>query len=738
MTEGGNDSALRASLERFLAPAALAVVGASPDTGRIRGALLEAVLRGGYGGRVYPVNPSYREIAGLRCFPSLAAIGEEIDLALIAIPAAAVPAALEDCAAQGIGHAVILSSGFAEGDGADTALEARIKAIARRTGLRVSGPNAEGFHNELARLTATFSPAFEPKAGEVLLAPYGRRLGVVAQSGGIGFSFFNRGRALGLAFSALVSTGNEADLTASEFFEHLVQDPDTAVILLFIEGVRDPARFVAAARAAAEANKPVVMIKIGRTRAGARAAASHTASIAGWHAAYEAVARSTGMMLADDPDEAMALAALLATGPAPKGNRVAVVTVSGGAGAWMADALAARGFELPELEAETRRAIAGVIPSYGSARNPVDITAQAVHSGGLMRARELLHRGGEVDAIVVTASLARENRMTVDVEALARLTAAETLPILFYSYTLPSALARKALAGSGVVIHTGLAALAKALSAALTHHRFRLPQHPPAAATTAAAAEIRRQLAGPGRTLSEYEAKRALAAYGVALPPERLVTNAGELADAAKALGYPLALKLQSPALPHKSAAGGVRLGIADEAALLAAHHEMLEGVRLLRPGLPLDGVLVQPMAPRGVEMILGSVRDERFGPVVMVGAGGIAAELFADVSYRLAPVDAESARAMLRELKSVALLDGFRGAVPADAEALAQLIVRISEFAADFRDCVSELDLNPVIVHALGEGCTIVDALLVTGPESLPPSPPSGGLSREADQGSG
>ncbi|HUI18889.1 MAG TPA: acetate--CoA ligase family protein [Alphaproteobacteria bacterium] len=711
------------SLASFLAPAALAVVGASPDTGRIRGALLAAVLSGGYGGRVFPVNPSYREIAGLPCFPTLAAIGEPVDLALIAIPAAAVPAALEDCAAQGVSHAVILSSGFAEGDAADTALEARIKEIARRTGLRVCGPNAEGFHNELARLTATFSPAFEPKAGEVPLAPFGRRIGVVAQSGGIGFSFFNRGRALGLAFGALVSTGNEADLTASEFFEHMARDSTTAVILLFIEGARDPERFVAAARAAAEAKKPVVMIKIGRTRAGARAAASHTASMAGWFAAYEAVARSTGMMLADDPDEALALAALLATSPPPKGNRVAVVTVSGGAGAWMADALAAEGFELPELKEETRRAIAQVIPSYGSARNPVDITAQAVHSGGLMRALELLHRGGEVDAIVVTASLARENRMTVDVDALARLTAAGILPVLFYSYTLPSALARKALAGSGVVIHTGLVGLAKALSAALEHSRFRLPQHPPAPSNPKVAAELRRQLAGPGRTLCEYEAKLALAAYGLALPPERLVRDAGELRAAAEALGYPLALKLQSPALPHKSEAGGVRLGIADENALFAAHREMLDGVRRLRPALPLHGVLMQRMAPRGVEMILGVVRDKLFGPVVMVGAGGIMTELFADASYRLAPVDRETARAMLSELKCAALLGGFRGAPAADGEALVQLIVRISEFAADFRDCVSEIDINPVIVHAAGAGCTIVDALLVTGAPSPSPS---------------
>ena len=716
MTGGGNDSAGGASLARFLAPASVAVIGASPDTGRIRGALFEAVRRGGYSGRLYPVNPSYREIAGVPCFPSLAAIGAPVDLALVAIPANAVPRALEECAAQGVGHAVVLSSGFGEGDGGDKELEARVSAIARTTGLRVCGPNSEGFHNELARLSATFSPAFEPKAGEEPLPALGRRIGVVSQSGGIGFSFFNRGRAMGLAFSALVSTGNEADLTASDFFAHLVGDRDTAVIMLFIEGVRDPERFLAAARAAHAAGKPVIMIKVGRTGAGARAAASHTASIAGWHAGYEAVAASTGITLSDDPDEALALAALLATGPAPKGDRVAVVTVSGGAGVLMADALAGCGFELPELKEETRTAIARVIPAYGSARNPVDITAQAVHTGGLMRALELLHGGGEVDAIVVTASLAREKRMTIDTDALARLISTGGPPIVFYSYTLPSALARQALAGSGVAIQTGLTPLAKALRGALERGRFSMPQAA-SPAETKAGREVRRLLAGPARTLVEYQSKRALAAWGLSLPPERLVKDAAELDEAARALGYPLALKLQSPQLPHKSEAGGVRLGLADARALGRAYGEMLESFRRRQPDTALDGVLVQRMARAGVEMIVGAVRDRLFGPVVMVGAGGVMTELFADVRYRLAPVDAATAEAMLRELSCAPLLDGLRSASPCDRDSLAHLIVRLSELAYELRDCLSEIDLNPVVVHEAGGGSTIVDALIVTAP---------------------
>ncbi|HJT08033.1 MAG TPA: CoA-binding protein, partial [Stellaceae bacterium] len=298
-----------ASLDRFLAPAAIAIIGASPDSARIRGRLLHLLRENGYPGKLYPVNPSYREIDGVPCFPSVGAIGQPIDLALIAIPAETVLPALEDCAAAGVGHAVIISSGFAEQGGAQTDVQHEIAALARRTGLRVCGPNGEGFHNEVAHVAATFSPAVEVKPGEERLQASPRRVGVVAQSGGMGFALYNRGRAVGLAFSSIISTGNEADLTASEFFAHLVRDEATSVILLFLESVRDPAVFLAAAAGAAERGKPVVAVKIGRSAAGERAARSHTASMAGWNAAYDAAFAQHGIIRADDPDEAVAIAA---------------------------------------------------------------------------------------------------------------------------------------------------------------------------------------------------------------------------------------------------------------------------------------------------------------------------------------------------------------------------------------------------------------------------------------------
>jgi acetate---CoA ligase (ADP-forming) len=704
-----------ASLDRFLAPAAIAIIGASPDSSKIRGRLLHLLRENGYTGQLYPVNPSYREMAGLRCFPSVGAIGAPVDLALVAIPAETVLAALEDCAAAGVGHAVIISSGFAEQGGAQAGLQEEIAALARRTGLRVCGPNAEGFHNDVAHVAATFSPAVEVKPGEEPLRATERRVGVVAQSGGMGFALFNRGRAQGLSFSSIVSTGNEADLTASDFFAHMARDTETSVILLFLESVRDPPVFLAAAAAAAAQGKPVVAVKIGRSAAGERAARSHTASMAGWNAAYDAAFAAHGIIRADDPDEAVAIAAAFATAPLARGPRVAVVTASGGAGAWAADALAGAGLSLPELSAPLQQAIGAFIPAYGSARNPVDITAQAVLTGGLLRATELLCDSAEVDAVLAVVSLASEKRMSIDIAALKALVQRQAKPVLFYSYTLPSMLARRALAEAGLTVHTALGAVAAAMAALVRRGSFvpscdvAMP-HPRAVARAAA---VRTQLDQVTDSISEYDAKELLAQAGITIAPHRLVREAAELDAAAAALGFPLALKVQSPDLPHKTEVGGVRLGIGDALALRQAYDAVLAELRRRRPEARLQGVLLQRMARPGVEVILGTIRDKGFGPLVMVGAGGVMTELFKDAAYRLAPVDAEGARQMLGELRVARLLDGFRGAPAADTDALVALVAQLSQFAVEHGDLVQEVELNPVIVHRAGEGCTIVDALL-------------------------
>jgi acyl-CoA synthetase (NDP forming) len=695
-------------LDKFLAPGSIALIGASPDRGKIRGALLHTLRRNGFPGKIYPVNPSYADIDGLRCYPAVAAIGAPIDLAIIAVPAPAVPKALEECGAAGAANALIISSGFAEEGGARAALQDEIHAIARRTGMRISGPNAEGFHNELAHVSATFSPVVEPRADTVTIAE-ARRIGVVAQSGGIGFALYDRGRALGLAFSTVISTGNEVDLGTADFFQHLVDDRETGVILLFLESIRHPQAFMAAAQEAAELGKPVIAVKIGATQAGFRAAASHTASMAGWDAAYHAVFERYGILTSSDPDEAIAMAGALATCPHAAGKCAAIVTVSGGAGAWAADILSGAGIALPELSAPLQQALAAEIPSYGSPRNPVDVTAQAVHSGALARCLAMLGQSDEIDLIVLVLSMTSTSRVALGTEGLAALRAETAKPVLLFSYTIPSDFARQAFAAAGAMVQTGLTALARQAKALATRpHPIRamppVAPHPPLPP-------------GLGGAVAEYAAKRLLAEAGIAVPAEFLVRDEAELDQAAAQLGFPLALKIQSRAVPHKSEVGGVVLDVEDIHSARYERTHMLARAARLDPPPPIDGVLVQAMAPPGIEMIIGVVRDPAFGPIITIGAGGFDAELRRDIVHRLAPLDTGAALAMLRSLKIWPLLDGYRGRAVTDVAALVRLIVQLGEFAAAHHERVLEVELNPVIVHERGAGVTIVDALLTLGP---------------------
>jgi len=696
-------------LDSFFAPDSIALIGASRDLEKIPGRLLSMLRKNEFPGRLYPVNPNYGDIDGLKCYPSIAAIGQPIDLAIVIIPARAVLEALQQCAAAGVRNAVVISSGFAEEGGDSAAMQDAIAALAKATGMRISGPNAEGFYSEVQRVAATFSPTVDVKPGEPRLLATRRRIGIVAQSGGIGFAIYHRARALGVALSYVVSAGNESDLGAGEFLDYMVQDASTDVILLFIEGIRDVEKFLAAARRAAETGKPVIVTKVGRSGAGERAAASHTASMAGWSAAYDAVFAKYGFIISNDLDEAVTIAALLASNPMPRGDRVAVLTVSGGAGIWGADTVALQGLQVPELSAPIQAEIRTLLPSYGAAGNPIDVTAQGVHSGGLQRSIDLLDVSDEVDAILVVLSLSSDTRMPFKLAELKPVIDAQNKPIVFYSYTLPSLFARQQLAASGVVVLSGLTHVGVAMRQMVQRAKFRLT--PP----VEAAAPPRNLSAHlTSATLSEFDGKSLLRDAGMALPDEVLVSEKGALDAAIARVGLPLVMKIQSRDIPHKSEIGGVRVNLATKGEAFAAYQMLLDNARRHRPDAAIQGVLVSPMAKKGVEIIIGTLCDATFGPMIMVGLGGITTELFRDVIYRPAPLGAAEASAMLDELRAAALLRGFRGAPVADIAALSQLIAQLSMVAAQYREQISEIEINPVLVHPAGHGVTIVDALVV------------------------
>ncbi|WP_135467723.1 acetate--CoA ligase family protein [Crenalkalicoccus roseus] len=704
-------------LDALLAPRSIAIIGASPDTTIIRGKIQHVLQARGFPGPVHPISRSHAEIQGRRAYRSIAEVPERVDLAVVVIPAAAVPEALEECGRAGVKAAYIISSGFAEeASESGPALQRAVREIAARYDMAVCGPNAEGFFNAPAQVVATFSPAVEDYAQPLLPdVTRGRRIAVAAQSGGIGFAFFHRGRPRQLRFEVLASTGNEAALEGFDLVEHLIDADRADIFLLYLEAVRNPQTFLRAATKAAERGKPLIVAKMGRSEVARRAAASHTGALAGSDAAYEAVFRRHGVIRGEDMDQMLDIAAGFAFCPLPRGRRVAVMSGSGGAAVWMAETLVAHGLEVPPLDEATRREIAALMPSYGTAANPVDLTAGAIGKVGYAHVVGILQRSPVVDAVVIVGSVANAHRLREDQEKLAQVASHPEKPVLFCAYTRAVQEAVDLAAACGVPIFTSMPNCARAIRAMADYRRFReglgarLPEPTPPPA-----AGVGERLRGAGRILCEHEAKELLEAYGVPRPPESLAAGPEEAAAVAARLGFPVALKIQSPEIPHKTEIGGVALNLASAEAVRAACRDMLERARAARPDATIRGVLVQRMAPPGQEIILGVSRDRDFGPMLMVGLGGIHVEVLRDVAFAPAPLGAEEARALLAGLKGAALLKGVRGAPPADVEALVGLMVRLGRFAGDFAEDIEEIDLNPVIVHPAGEGLTVVDALVV------------------------
>jgi acyl-CoA synthetase (NDP forming) len=695
------------ALHRFFWPESIAVLGASPDLHRIRGRLLHQLRENGFPGRILPINPSYREIDGLPCHPSIAAVSD-VDLALVAIPAAGVAAAVEECARAGVKNALIISSGFAEEGGAAGDMQAALLAVAQRTGIRVCGPNCEGYYNALGRVATTFSPTVETKedADRTLVSP--KRIGVIAQSGGIGFALFNRGQAAGIGFSYVISTGNEVDLTMADFLDYMVEDPHTHAVMLFCEAVRNGPGFVAALEKARRAGKPVIAIKVGASDAGTRATASHTASLSGSQTAYHAVFRRYGVIEAEDIDEAVAIAGTVLTCPVPKGRRAGVITVSGGGGAWMADTLSAHGLTVPQLSAGSQAALRPLMPSYGAAGNPVDVTAQGSNTGpAMMTVMEHLARSDEIDMLVLVTSLASETRVSLEADRVRAVAETCGKPMTVWSYTLPSTFGRASAAGCGLFVHSNLRNAGVAMGR-LADYADAL-QRPLPAPFVPVPGRVRPDLP---RVLPEYLAKQVLAAW-LPAAQEKLVHTENEAAAAAEQLGFPVVLKVQSPDLPHKTEAGGVRLNLADRLTVVAGYRAMLADVRRHAPDAVIDGVLVQRMAPKGHELVIGMVNDPTFGPMMMLGAGGTMVELFGDVVHAPAPIDEAEAMRLILSLKSARLLGGFRSAKAVDPAPVASLVAALSRAALTLRDQVQEFELNPVILHADGSGLTVADALL-------------------------
>lgn len=696
-----------AQLSALFEPRSVALIGASADPRSISARPLRLLKQHGYAGGLYPVNPKYDELLGFRVYPTISAVPGPVDLALVVVPAPIVAEVLEECAAAGVRCAVVITSGFAESGAVGQQLQQDIaQIVARNLGrLRVCGPNSEGVYSPAKRLCATFSPAVDPDHGFV--PSEAGPIGVVSQSGGLAFALLNHAHDRGLAVGAVVSTGNEVDLSWIDYADYLLDRPEIRVVLGFVEAFRQPDRLVEVARKAARLRKPIVIAKIGRSEAGRRAAASHTASLVGADAAYSAVFRQVGIMRVDDVDEMLDLAAYFSNGRLPEGRRVAVLTASGGAGAWLADACAARGLELPPLDAAEQQTIRSFIPTYGSVGNPVDITAQAVLEGGFERALGVLARSSQFDTVIPVGTLVREERFFETLPELKDAVASTRAVVVYYSYTRASPAVIAALAELGIPCFSSPGRTARGLSAAVEYAQFlcqldQLAVFGPQKSSCSWPA--------PAARLSETGARAYVAALGIPSPADCLARTADEAEAAFEALGsQPVALKIQSPGLAHKTEVGGVRLGLRTSDAVRAAFLEIEGNAR----DALVEGILVQRMAPDGVEAFVAARREPLLGPLVVVGLGGLHVEALGDVSIRLAPVSLAEARAMLDELRGSAVLRGTRGRLPMDVEALAMTVVRISEMAAALPAGVKNVEINPLLVRPAGEGVLMVDVAI-------------------------
>ena len=701
------------AFDRLFNPRGIAVIGASTDAARPGGQTVHALQREGFRGGVYPVNPKYPEIAGYACHPSLDRIAGDCDLAVIALPAGQVPAAIGQCADRGIGYAVVLGGGFREAGDEGIEVENAMLNVARSRGVRIVGPNCLGFVNVHTRAYAAFGSLTRPPrfaAGGV---------SAVLQSASLGTSLLIQCAAAGAGFRYIVTSGNEADIHMPEWLEAFVDDPETRIILAYLEGVGDGPAFMRAARRALAAGKPVVLIKAGNTEQGRRAAASHTANLTGEYDVYRAAFRQCGVIEVSDIPEAADMITCLGGGRLPAGRRVVVMGGSGGAAAMFSDHADQVGLMLPPLAAETTDELRGVLPALSSLKNPVDYTAgyPRAHKGLDFRrgfAAALADPG--VDQMAVMFAAAGNQQLLHGAEVLADVVAASPKPVIAFS-GMTDAIAADGLAqlrSAGVPVLTSPKRAAAAMARLADYAAARA--RPAQDALPVVALRLPDLPAG-ATTLNEFDSKSLIAAAQVPATRDRLLPLVP--GAAAADLPYPVALKIVSPDIAHKTDIGAVRLGIADEHALAAAAAESVANARRAAPKARLDGLLASEMIHDGIEMIVGVVNDAAFGPVVAVGLGGVYTEILHDVAYRIAPFRLEEAHAMLDELKGRALLDGARGLPSRDVDALAQVLVQVADLAWALRGRLQELDINPLLVRPHGQGVIAADALVVLRPET-------------------
>ena len=702
------DDARFSSLTPMLAPRSVAVIGASSDPTRIGGRPISYMLARGFAGRIMPVNPNRTEIQGLPAVASLAALSEVPDVAIVAVAGEAAVAAVAELAAMGVKGAIVFTAGFAEvdpsGTGPESLTQARMLASAKACGMRMLGPNSLGLFNDRIGFYPIFSSSFE--GGWPPRPMTGRgSVGIASQSGAYGTHLFSVMRNRGIATPICVTTGNEADITIGDVIGWLAEDPDTDVIAAYAEGIHESASLLAALRAARAARKPVVMMKVGRSRLGQIAARSHTASIAGDDAVTSAVLAEFGVIRAQSTEQLVDIAYAATKRIYPAGNTLGVITLSGGAGVLVSDIAETLEFPMPEMPAESQDRLRALIP-FSAPRNPVDCTAQVFNDTTLIGkfAGAMVAEGGYSSVLGFFTQAGGATTLFPRIKAeLSAVAAAHPDRLYCLSVIAAPAMWAEYEAAGFLVFEDPTRAVVALHAMGRFGDAFAAsqPSLPPAVDTVAL----------PPATPNEAEAKQLLARAGICIVPERACASAADALAAATAFGFPVVMKILSPDVLHKSEIGGVLLGVDSAEAVHAGFATLISRAP---PGARVDGVLVA-REMRGVECIMGIVVDPVFGPMAMFGLGGVFVEIIEDVVFRRCPFGVAEAEAMIRGIKGAPLLLGARGRVPVDMAALAYMLSALSVFAAQAGPSLRAIDLNPVF--ATPEGAYAADAVIEIAP---------------------
>jgi acyl-CoA synthetase (NDP forming) len=697
-----------AGLDALMRPRSVAIIGASNDPGRVPGLTVAYLKKAGFAGDIWPVNPTRETVQGLAAYPTVASLPATPDVAIIVVPLPLVQQAVEDCAARGVKAAIVFTTGFGEADEVGVAAERKLVETARAAGMRLLGPNCLGLFNSELAFYGTFAIAL----AHGFHTP--GNVAVVSQSGAYGeqISYLMRKRGLGVRY--FVSTGNEADIDVGEVIAWLADQPEVDVIVAYAEGCRNAPRLQAALRKAHEADKRVIFMKVGRSNAGAAAAASHTASLAGDDRIWDAVFHKHGVFRAECAEEQVDVAYAASRGILPEGRKVGILTVSGGFGIHLCDAAERYGLEAPPLPEAVAERLREILP-FGSIGNPVDASGKIVERlDSLQECLELLAcRSGYDSVLGFFGTVAIAPRMSPALLQAMQAAASGVKDRLVVLCLIADEAGVRAYEEAGYLVFPDAYTATRALTGLVKLAEGRARREKPIALPRPAVIE--------GAALSEHASKALLSASGVPVHPERLVRSADEACAAAEALGLPVVMKICSPAVPHKTEIGGVILNLADTAAVRANFGVLMEraAAAAVAPDA-VEGVLVAPMAPEGLEVIMGVKVDPAFGPAVMVGLGGVHVEVFKDVSLRLAPVDEAEAHAMIREIRAWPLFEGVRGRGAADVDALAKAISALSRFAAANADRLEAIDVNPFVVWGQGQGGAALDALVT------PAAPPA------------